>query len=158
MGLFAAFMSTLDSSLFAISSQLGKYGFIVKKKEHQEKNAPVRDRQVARSTRISIVIVAVLALILSLFFANFLSAVFGLISLLTVISVPVLLSLIFKLSSNETFAAILVGIAAFAFALFGGFITQEPITSLYPSFALVGYMILQTSVVRGYRKFYTGAT
>ncbi|MBA7625801.1 Osmoregulated proline transporter OpuE [subsurface metagenome] len=158
VGLFAAFMSTLDSSLFAISSQLGKYGFIVKKKEHEEKSAPVRDRQVARSTRISIVIVAVLALILSLFFANFLSAVFGLISLLTVISVAVLLSLIFKLSSNETFAAILVGIAAFAFALFGGFITQEPITSLYPSFALVGYMIVQTFVVRGYRRFQTGAT
>ena len=158
VGLFAAFMSTLDSSLFAISSQLGKYGFIVKKKERQEENASVRDRQVARSTRISIVIVAVLALILSLFFANFLSAVFGLISLLTVISVAVLLSLIFKLSSNETFAAILVGIAAFAFALFGGFITQEPITSLYPSFALVGYMIVQTFVVRGYRRFQTGAT
>ncbi len=158
VGLFAAFMSTLDSSLFAISSQLGKYGFIVKKKEHQEKSAPVRDKQVARSTRISIVIVAVLALILSLFFANFLSAVFGLISLLTVISVAVLLSLIFKLSSNETFAAILVGIAAFAFALFGGFITQEPITSLYPSFALVGYMIVQTFVVRGYRRFQAGAT
>lgn len=154
VGLFAAFMSTLDSSLFAISSQLGKYGFIVRRGVHQENIAEAtRDKIAARNTRISIAVISVLALVLSLFFADFLSAVFGLISLLTVISVVVLLSLIFKLSSNETFVAILVSIAAFSFALFGGFITQEPVTSLYPSFALIGYMIVQTFVVRGYRRF-----
>jgi len=74
--------------------------------------------------------------------------VFGLISLMTVISVAVLWSLIFKPSSNESFAAIFVGISAFISMLFGGLITQEALTSLYPSFVLVGYLILQTLGIR----------
>ena len=148
VGLFTAFMSTLDSSLFAIASQLGKYGFIVRRGEHEKKNKREYDRSIAKNTRVSIVVVTILALIASLFLADFLSVVFGLISLMTVISVAVLWSLIFKPSSNESFAAILVGISAFISMLFGGLITQEALTSLYPSFVLVGYLLLQTLGIR----------
>lgn len=145
VGLFSAFMSTLDSSLFAVSSQIGKYGLIVKEDNQVTNNV------VAKRTRISMVLITFLALILSLFFADFLSAVFGMISLLTVISVIVIASILFKISSNETFIAILAGISVFVFCLFGGYITQEPITALYPSFVLVGYMIIQSFVFRIYR-------
>lgn len=151
VGLFAAFMSTLDSSLFAVSSQLGKYGFIVKTKKNEGNNLEQNYPLIARNTRISILVVTVTALILSLFLADFLTGVFSLISLLTVISVAIILSLTLKLSSNETLAAILVGIATFTFAMFGGYITHEPYTSLYPSFVLVGYVLLQTLSVRTYR-------
>ena len=149
VSLFAAFMSTLDSSLFAISSQLGKYGFmtIIKK---TRKETLIDDRQIAKNIRISIVIVLVLALIASLFLGSFLKGVFGLISLLTVISVSVLMSLILKLSSNETFIALWVGIIVFTFALFGGYVTEEPITTLYPSFFLIGYILLQRIALRVY--------
>jgi len=143
VSLFAAFMSTLDSSLFAISSQLGKYGFVVKR---IGKESFTDNRQIAKNIRISTLIVLVLALIASLFFGNFLKGVFGLISLLTIISVSVLMSLILKMSSNETFIAILVGMIAFAFAFFGGYITEKPITTLYPSFFLFGYILLQKIV------------
>lgn len=156
VGLLAAFMSTLDSSLFAISSQLGKYGFIVKKREHEEKDLEQSYPRTARNTRTAIFIVTILALVASLGFADFLSAVFGLISLLTVISVAVLSSFILKMSSNETFVVILVGMAVFISMLFGKLITQEPMTSLYPSFALVGYVILQTIVMRIYNSFNNG--
>ena len=63
VGLFAAFMSTLDSSLFAIASQLGKYGFIVKRGEHGKKNKREYDRSIAKNTRVSIVVVTILAMI-----------------------------------------------------------------------------------------------
>ena len=150
VGLFAAFMSTLDSSLFAISSQLGKYGLVVKG-ERIKKESFTDNRKIAKNIRISIVIVLILALIASLFFVNFLKGVFGLISLLTVISISVLMSLILKMSSNETFIAILIGIIAFAFAFFGGYLTEEPITTLYPSFFLFGYILLQRIALRIYK-------
>lgn len=149
VSLFAAFMSTLDSSLFAISSQLGKYGFMTRIKRIR-KEPLTDDRQIAKNIRISIVIILVLALIASLFLGSFLRGVFGLISLLTVISVSVLMSLILKISSNETFIAILVGIIAFALAFFGGYLTEEPITTLYPSFFLIGYILLQRIALRVY--------
>lgn len=149
VSLFAAFMSTLDSSLFAISSQLGKYGFIAKG-ERIRKESLTDNRQIAKNIRISTVIVLALALIASLFFGNFLKGVFGLISLLTVISVSVLMSLILKMSSNETFIAIWVGIIVFAFAFFGGYLTEEPLTALYPSFFLFGYVLLQRIALRIY--------
>jgi len=81
------------------------------------------------------------------------SRVFGLISLLTVISVSVLMSLILKMSSNETFIAIWVGIVALAFAFFAGYLTEEPITTLYPSFFLSGYILLQRILLRIYNSF-----
>jgi len=150
VGLFGAFMSTLDSSLFAIASQLGKFGFVVRKNKGEEGDAEQRYPSIARNTRLSILVVGVLALILSLFFPDFLTGIFGLISLLTVISVAVTMSLVFKISSNETFTAILVGIAAFAFALFGGYITERPHSVLYPSFVLIGFVLIQTLAVRTY--------
>lgn len=147
VSLFAAFMSTLDSSLFAISSQIGKYGFWISKEELPD------DRKITKRIRISTVIVLVLALIASLFFGNFLKGVFGLISLLTVISVCLFMSLLLKMSSNETFIAIWVGITAFIFAFFGGYLTEEePVTTLYPSFFLFGYIVLQKIVLQIYNR------
>jgi len=142
IALFAAFMSTLDSSLFALTSQLGKYGFVVNSNEIRI-NDTTQYKVLIKNTRLSIFIVTVLALILSLFLVDFLAAVFGLISLLTVISVVILCSLIFKMTSNQTFIASLVAIIVFLIALFGGFITNEPYTALYPSMILFGYIVVQ---------------
>lgn len=151
VALFAAFMSTLDSSLFAVSSQIGKYGFIIRRGKRKQKNSSKSDIDIARSTRISISIVMIMATVASLFFGNFLIGVFNLISILTVISAAVLMSLVLRLSSNETFIAILVGIVSFAISFFGGYITEEAITTLYPSFSLVVYTLLQTLVVHIHR-------
>jgi len=149
VSLFAAFMSTLDSSLFAISSQLGKYGFIVKR---ITKERFTNDREIAKNIRLSTLIVLVLALIVSLFLGDFLKGVFGLVSLLTVISICVLMSLILKISSNETFIGTLVGMIAFIFAFFGGYITDKPLTTLYPPLFAFGYILLQTVAFRIYNR------
>lgn len=142
VSLFAAFMSTLDSSLFAIASQIGKYGIFIKK---DLKN----DKIIIKKVRLSNIVILILALIASLFLGNFLKGIFGLISLLTVISISLVMSLLLKMSSNETFIAIWVGIIAFVFAFFGGYFTEEqPITTLYPSFFLFGYILLQKIAIQ----------
>jgi SSS family solute:Na+ symporter/sodium/proline symporter len=152
VALFAAFMSTLDSSLFAISSQLGKYGFLVKKEETLPPS-PSDESKTVKKIRVSMTAVLILALIASLFFANFLKGVFGLISLMTVLAVALVMALLLKISSNETFIAILLSILAFLFAFFGGYITDEkPITTLYPSFIIFGYILLKKFIISWFTK------
>jgi len=151
VALFAAFMSTLDSSLFAISSQLGKNGFLIKREETEPPTLS-DEKKTVKNIRLSMTIVLILALIASLFFANFLKGVFGLISLMTVLAITLMMAFLVKISSNETFIAILLSILAFIFAFFGGYITDEkPITTLYPSFFIFGYILLQTIALKTYR-------
>lgn len=155
VSIFAAFMSTLDSSLFAISSQLGKYGFIVKKKTSEANHEKSTNEKIANRTRFWIITVLILALIASLFFGSFIKGVFDLISLLTVMSVTLLLGVILRLNSNEIFIAALMGLAVFLIAFFGGFITSKAYTTLYPSAVLTGYIALQTISIKIYKRFHS---
>jgi len=147
--LFAALMSTIDSSLFAVSSQLGKHGLIAKQQDLSLDQEDGQDKQTWR-TRVAVAFVAAATLIGSLFFGGFLSGVFNLISLLTVLSTAVLLSFGFGMSSGETFVTLLVGISLFVGAFSAGFITEQAVTTLYPSLALAGYVLAQTLTIRGY--------
>ena len=141
-------MSSLDSSLFALSSQLGKYGFWIGSKENiYEKNDPT----VVKNTRISMIVVAILAVVTSLYFSNFLVHVLQLVSLLTVISVVVLISIILKVSAKETLLGTLIGSASFIYAAFSGLISEVPYTTLYPSIAVIVFMLGQNLVVRAYK-------
>ena len=144
VGLFAAFMSSLDSSIFAAASQLGKYGLVITKKDTEENfESDTSIDPTARRTRVSIALIVILCLIGSLFFISFLQGVFGLISVMTVISATLICSLIFKFSSNEMLFATIFGIVAFLVSLFSGYITSNAITVLYPSFALIGVVLIQ---------------
>jgi len=147
VALFAAFMSSLDSSLFAISSQLGKYGFWIKSKEHPYQN---QDKTVVKNTRVAVIIVTILTLATSLYFSSFLLYVLQLVSLLTVISTVVLFSLLFKTTRNETFFGVLVALASFLYAAFSGLISEAPHTTLYPSAAVILYMLAQNFAMRVY--------
>lgn len=148
VALFAAFMSSLDSSLFAISSQLGKYGFWIKSEEHPYQK---QDKTVVKHTRVAVIVVTILALATSLYFSSFLLSVLQLVSLLTVISSVVLFSVLLKTTKNETFLGVLVALASFIYAVFSGQITEVPQTTLYPSAAVIIYMLVQNLVIR-YRK------
>ena len=147
VALFAAFMSSLDSSLFAISSQLGKYGFWIKSKEQPYQN---QDETVVRNTRVTVIIVTILTLATSLYFSSFLLKVLQLVSLLTVISTVVLFSLIFKTTRNETFFGVLVALASFLYAAFSGLISEVPQSTLYPSAAVILYMLAHNFAMRFY--------
>lgn len=149
VSLFAAFMSSLDSSLFAISSQIGKYGFWIKA---DRKKYIYQENKIMKKTRIIVIVITILTLVTSLFFSNFLLYVLQLVSLLTVISVVVLFSLLFKITKNEIFFGILVAIVSFMYAVFGGLISEAPQSTLYPSCILLCYMIIQYVTVKIYNK------
>jgi Na+/proline symporter len=146
VALLAAFMSTLDAALFALGAQLGKYGFWFKSTQEKE------DDVIVRRTRYAVTGGLILALTLSLCFSNFLSGAFQLISLLTVLSLATLAALVLRLSEKETTAVLIAGIVFFIGMAWGGLITKQPLTTLYPSFALVGYTVFQTVLLRA-RKF-----
>lgn len=152
VALFAAFMSTLDSSLFALSTQIGKYGLWIKSRANNQQNS---ENIIVKKIRISLTVITVITLATSLFFTNFLTSVLQLLSLLTVNSVVVLFSIILKISQKETLTSSIVGIISFIFAVFGGFITSEPYTVLYPSFCTLGYILLQMIVFKLYQSFKT---
>ena len=151
VSLFAAFMSTLDSSLFAISSQLGKYG-LLKTRKTAESLTSFDERKIVKNIRLSMTIVLILTLIASLFFANFLKGVFGLISVATVLGLSLVMALLLNLSSTEAFIIFLLSLVSFIFAFFAGYINEaKPITTLYPSFFIFAYILLQTICVRIYK-------
>ena len=91
VALLAAFMSTLDAALFAIGTQFGKYGFWFKSAERKD------DDSIVRRARYAMTGVTIVALVLSLFFSNFLSAAFSLISLVTVLSAAIICAIALKL-------------------------------------------------------------
>ena len=148
VALIAAFMSTLDASLFALATQLGKFGFRVRSEEASQE----KDELIVKKTRIAMVVITIAGLIFSLLYSNFLIAVFQLCSLLTVISAVLVLSLVLKASNNETFVATCMGMLFFAYAAFGGLITDVPYTTLYPSAAILIFMLLQNFTVRMYAR------
>lgn len=149
IALLAAFMSTLDASLFALGTQLGKYGLRVKPDAPSDND----DKQIVKRTRIAIIIVTILSLVLSLYFSNFLIAVFQLASLATVISTVLVLSVILKTKNNETLLGLCVGIITFLCAAFGGLITAVPYTSLYPSGFIVLFMLIQNIIYRNIKSW-----
>lgn len=136
VSLLAAFMSTLDSSLFALSTQLAKTK-LFKAEEKQD---------IKKYTRLWIPIILLVTSVASLFFADFLTSVFQLISLLMITSTVLLLGLWMKLPNKEVGFALVVGVAAFIYSIYGGVVTQEPITSLYSSFFVFLFILVQRFV------------
>ncbi|EKB61671.1 hypothetical protein HMPREF9700_00033 [Bergeyella zoohelcum CCUG 30536] len=144
VALFAAFMSSLDSAIFALATQMGKYGLWIKKDvEVQEENKLNEVKNIKRS----VFAIVITTLITSLFFSDFLTSVLQIMSLLTVDAVVILLGIRLKLSYREITIALVLGTACFLIASFGGFISSEPYAILYPSIAVVLFIIVQ-SVIR----------
>ncbi|HEC32672.1 MAG TPA: hypothetical protein ENI63_00235 [Candidatus Kaiserbacteria bacterium] len=144
VSLFAAFMSSLDSSLFAISSQLAKNNLF-------KKNIP-DEYTIKKHIRYWVFIVLTFALVTSFLLGDLLTSVFQLISITTIITAVFSISYILKPSKKEVLIGLLVGITVFVYTTFSGVITQEPITALYPSIVVVIFMLLQKITVLTFSK------
>ncbi|MGP1563790.1 sodium:solute symporter family transporter [Filifactor alocis] len=149
VALFAAFMSSLDSALFALGTQIGKYGIWIKKNTILKTEG---EEQTVRNVKISLLFITISTLTASLFFANFLSHVLQLISLLTVNAVVVLLGILLKLSNREVLVSLLVGMVLFFFAIFENIISDQPYTVLYPSMAVTLYVFIQQFIIKVMKK------
>ncbi|MBI1960954.1 MAG: hypothetical protein HYS43_01640 [Candidatus Liptonbacteria bacterium] len=136
VSLIAAFMGTIDSSAFAL-------GVLVARMRNAARLSLVRD------TRIFTLLGIALSAVASLYLFSFLSSVFALISLISVMGAALLLSFLWKITAFEMNTFLVVGTAAFILGLMFGFVTSDPLTSLIPSAA--GFCAFVAAIV--YRKY-----
>ena len=138
VSLIAAFMGTIDSSAFALGVLVARM-----KKTAEE--------SVIKSTRLFTLLGIIISAISSLYFFSFLSSVFALISLISVIGAALLASFLFKPNTFEINAFLIVGTIIFVLGLIFKFVTDNPLTSLIPS----GSALIALLVVRVYQKLKT---
>ncbi|MFA6254050.1 MAG: hypothetical protein WC640_02195 [Candidatus Paceibacterota bacterium] len=134
ISLIAAFMGTIDSSAFAL-------GVLVAKMKKTKKE------NVIRKTRLFTILGIIISAGASLYLFSFLSSVFALISLISVIGAALLISFLFKPSAFEINTFLIVGTIVYVLGLILKFVTDNPLTSLIPS----GIALLTFLLVRIYR-------
>lgn len=140
VSLIAAFMGTIDSSAFAL-------GVLVARMRKRK----VAEERIVQSARLFILLGIVISAVASLYLFSFLSSVFALISLISVIGAALLVSLLFKPNAFEINTFLSVGTIVFVLGLVFKFVTDNPLTSLIPSGGAAAVLLL----VRGYRQFAT---
>jgi Na+/proline symporter len=136
VSLIAAFMGTIDSSAFALGVLL------TRARGTLSSNA-------VRQTRYFTLLGIVTSALASLYLFSFLSAVFALISLISINGTALLISMVFsKTDAIEINAFLIVGSIIYLSGLIFKFVTDNPLTSLIPS---VG-RVIAFLIVRAYRK------
>jgi Na+/proline symporter len=133
ISLIAAFMGTIDSSAFAFAVLLTRTRNTVSQKA-------------VRETRYFILLGLIMAAFASLYLFSFLSSVFALISLISVIGTAVLISFFFnKTEPKEMNTFLSVGALIYILGLILNFVTENPLTSLIPSVGgLVAFLLLKS--------------
>lgn len=149
VSLFAAFMSSLDSSLFALATQIGKYGFWIKEKVASR---GYDENKAVKNIKKSLFFITIITSVVSLYFSDFLTQVMQLISLLTINAVVILSGILFKLPHKEVLISLLLGITIFVIFAFSNIISAEPYTVLYPSVVVILYIVVQHIFLSLYQK------
>lgn len=119
ISLIAAFMGTIDSSAFAFGSLVS--GF--------------RHRSIKKSVssiKVYILLGIIFSALASFFLVSFLSSVFALISLISIIGAALFLSFVFRYNKIMIEAFLISGTISFIIGLLFNFITDNPLTTLIP--------------------------
>ncbi|MCX6712410.1 MAG: hypothetical protein NT041_01820 [Candidatus Vogelbacteria bacterium] len=139
VSLIAAFMGTIDSSAFAL-------GVLVAKMQK------TKEENIIRATRLFTILGIIISAGASLYLFSFLSSVFALISLISVIGAALLVSFLFKPSTFEINTFLIVGTIVYVLGLALKFVTDNPLTSLIPSgIAFLAFLlarIYQRSIIK----------
>lgn len=135
VSLIAAFMGTIDSSAFAL-------GILVARMRK------TTEETIVKSTRLFMLLGIVISAVASLYLFSFLSSVFALISLISVIGAALFVSFLLKPNTFEINVFLLVGTVVFILGLILEFVTDNPLTSLIPS----GAALAALALVRIYQK------
>ncbi|WP_136468933.1 sodium:solute symporter family protein [Flagellimonas onchidii] len=148
VAMFAAFMSSIDSSLFAVSSQISKFGLLTTRSDEFHENDEQKE---VNRTRITMIIISIIAVLTALYLSNFLTYVIQLVSLTTVISVVLIYSKLFKLSKEHIFLAFIFAILSFVASAYSGIINDKPESVLFPSLFTFGFLVL-SNIFISFRK------
>ena len=125
VSLIAAFMGTIDSSAFALGALLSRYKELPPKK-------------MVQVTRLSMVIGILISSLASIYLMSFLTTVFSLISLVSIIGGSVLLLFIKQTSSTDISIYYSLSISTFIVGTIFNFTNENPITSCVP--AIIGFI------------------
>lgn len=128
VSLIAAFMGTIDSSAFALGVLLGR--------TVSKGGVPT-----VFWTRIFTLGGVVVAAVASLYLFSFLSSVFALVSLVSVIGAALLVSLLLRPNALEMGVFLALGTLVFVSGLVFNFVTDNPLTSLIPSGAALAAVL-----------------
>lgn len=132
ISLIAAFMGTMDSSAFALGVLLTRT------------RGTISDKAV-KKTRYFMLSGLVASALASLYLISFLSSVFALISLISIVGTALLISLVFsRTDATEINTFLAVGTIIYILGLFLKFVTDNPLTSLIPSVGgLLVFLVLK---------------
>lgn len=138
ISLIAAFMGTIDSSAFA-------FGVLAARMRSIQQSSVNR-------IRVFMLLGIVISAIASLYLFSFLSSVFALISLVSVIGAALLASMVFKPDTFEINTFLVAGTIIFVLGLVFKFVTDNPITSMIPTVtafvALIMAMLFKRLILR----------
>ena len=130
ISLIAAFMGAIDSSAFALGVLFSR-------------SRDTASAYAVKQTRLFTVGSIVVAAFASWYLFSFLSAVFALISLISIVGMALLISLIFEVTEKEIIIFLVSGVVVYSLGLLMNFITNNPLTSLIPSVAgLIIFLII----------------
>jgi SSS family solute:Na+ symporter len=136
--ILAAIMSTIDTELFYLSSSIAKDFFYRRKK--------ISEKTMAIIIRYSMLVLAIVAMVIAIFFSDVLFILFSLISLLLIIAPAVITSLFWNIKKNAVFLSLIGGIASFAVLLLFGELNPDTSAITLPAaalFLLIGQFIFK---------------
>lgn len=154
VSLFSAFMSSLDSTVFALATQLGRYGWWVDASETTPSvDAGTLTREVW-SVRRAVLVVLPLGVAASLLIVEgFLSFAFRLAALSSMLGLIVVLALLFDLSNRATRGSTIAGLLIYVGCWIGQLITVDAATILYVlvpvAVLMTGWKVISTLTARG---------
>ncbi len=144
VAVFAAFMSTIDSYLFAFASQIASAW---RGERASDDGKFSKEMFIGRMRRIML-FAMVVGVTLAFFSTGFLQFVFNIASISAVMTAVLLSAWLLRTRDDrEVFLGIIVGAVAFIGFWWAGLITADLTTALYPSAAVVVFMILQRGVM-----------
>ncbi len=138
IALLAAIMSTIDTEVFYLSLSLSKDFF----KKRNEK-------LLSRIVRFSILGITLVSALTAIIFSNILNILFGMVSLLFVVTPAFLASLKWNLKSNAVFLSLLAGFVSLLLIIFTSSFSPETSIITLPSaaiFLVIGQLVFRKKV------------
>nr|MCK4930278.1 hypothetical protein [Nanoarchaeota archaeon] len=138
VAILAAIMSTIDTELFYLSSSIAKDFFSRRKKVVNEK--------LVKTIKVSLVGVAIISMLISIFVSEIILVLFGIVSLLLCVSPVIVASLFWKIKNNAAFISMIGGVLGFLFLIVTGNFNPENSIITLPAailFLIIGQIVFK---------------
>lgn len=136
--LLAAIMSTIDTELFLLSSIITK-DFIHRRRK-------LTDKKMAGIIRLTLLILAVIAMLIAIFYTDILTLLFSLLSLMLIAAPIVVGTFFWKIKTNAAFLGLISGLSSFIYLWITGTLNPNTAVITLPTtalFLIIGQIIFK---------------